>query len=165
MKWITRQYSKTRIDRAGGTLLEDSVREDEINTALEIVNNWRSSHAFPLNTMQIWLRRLARQVDSHPLVAQRIKRLSSIELKLRRFPTMTLSQMQDLGGCRAIVAGAAAVLRFCGAGGWAASRSVKPSTRAPATGSEKHQTRCQAHRSSSRMLRTPFQTPDRDAHR
>src|SRR5258708_18822347 len=108
MKWVIRQYSKTRIDRAGETLFAGTVPEDELNTALEIVNNWRSCHAFPLNTMQIGLRRLARQVDPHPLVAQRIKRLSSIELKLRRFPTMTLSQMQDLGGCRAIVADAAA---------------------------------------------------------
>jgi ppGpp synthetase/RelA/SpoT-type nucleotidyltranferase len=121
MKWITRQYSKSRIDRAGEALFRDlsAVSDDEMSTAieesidaLEIVNNWRSCHAFPLNTMQIGLRRLARQVDARPLVAQRIKRLSSIRLKLKRFPTMTLSQMQDLGGCRAIVTESAAVLKL-----------------------------------------------------
>jgi ppGpp synthetase/RelA/SpoT-type nucleotidyltranferase len=81
-------------------------------TALNVVNNWRSCHAFPLNTMQMGLRRIARQIDDSPLVAQRIKRLSSIELKLRRFPTMTMSQMQDLGGCRASVADLPRVLRL-----------------------------------------------------
>ena len=66
-------------------------------------NNWRSSHGMPLNTFRKTLRLYATRLDSQSLVAQRIKRLSSIELKLRRFPTMKLSQMQDLGGCRAIV--------------------------------------------------------------
>jgi hypothetical protein len=67
------------------------------------VNNWRASHAFPLNTMQVGLRERARQINPEALVAQRIKRRRSIELKLVRFPTMKLSQMQDLGGCRAIL--------------------------------------------------------------
>jgi ppGpp synthetase/RelA/SpoT-type nucleotidyltranferase len=112
MEWVTRQFSKTRIDRAGVVVADQNASVEERDVALEIVNNWRSCHAFPLNTFQNGLRRLARQVDPHPLIAQRIKRLSSIELKLRRFPTMTFSQMQDLGGCRAILSDAAAVLRL-----------------------------------------------------
>jgi hypothetical protein len=36
-------------------------------------------------------------------VAQRIKRLSSIENKLRAMPKLRLTQMQDIGGCRAVV--------------------------------------------------------------
>lgn len=112
MAWVTRQYSKSRIDRAGQTLVSQNPDPQALSAALDIVNNWRSCHAFPLNTFQNGLRRVARQVDEHPLVAQRIKRLSSIELKLRRFETMTLSQMQDLGGCRAIVADTQAVLKL-----------------------------------------------------
>jgi hypothetical protein len=54
--------------------------------------------------MQVTLRRLARRQDANALVAQRIKRLSSISHKLERFPTMKLSQMQDIGGCRAVLA-------------------------------------------------------------
>lgn len=42
-------------------------------------------------------------MDANCLIAQRIKRLSSIAHKLVRYPTMTLSQMQDIGGCRAIL--------------------------------------------------------------
>ncbi|MEJ5976743.1 RelA/SpoT domain-containing protein [Novosphingobium sp. PS1R-30] len=49
------------------------------------------------------LRRKGRALDDECLIAQRIKRLSSIEHKLSRFPSMKLSQMQDIGGCRAIL--------------------------------------------------------------
>jgi len=80
--------------------------------ALDIVNNWRSSHNFPLNTFHIGLKRRTKVIDPGCVTAQRIKRLSSIEAKLERFPTMTLSQMQDIGGCRAIVASCAQVVKL-----------------------------------------------------
>lgn len=70
---------------------------------LPIINNWRSSHGFPLNTFRVNLQRVARRIDDESLVAQRIKRLSSISKKLQRFPKMKFSQMQDIGGCRAVV--------------------------------------------------------------
>ncbi len=76
---------------------------DEYSQAIDVINNWRASHAYPLNTFQINLRNASRKAESEPLVAQRIKRLISIAAKLDRFPTMKLSQMQDLGGCRAIL--------------------------------------------------------------
>ncbi|WOH67526.1 RelA/SpoT domain-containing protein [Bradyrhizobium sp. BWA-3-5] len=68
---------------------------------------------FPLNTFHVGLRRRAKAIDAGSITAQRIKRLASIELKLVRFPTMTLSQMQDIGGCRAIVSNASQVYRLC----------------------------------------------------
>ena len=70
--------------------------------ALQVVNNWRSSHSFPLNTFQATLRRRARTLDNKAIVVQRLKRLPSIEGKLNR-QTTRLTQMQDIGGCRAIV--------------------------------------------------------------
>jgi ppGpp synthetase/RelA/SpoT-type nucleotidyltranferase len=72
-------------------------------TALPIINNWRASHSFPLNTFRINLNRSARNADPERLTAQRIKRLSSISSKLQRFPQMKLTQMQDIGGCRAVL--------------------------------------------------------------
>jgi len=71
--------------------------------SLDVINNWRSSHSGPLLHMRMLLTNNAKGVDHNSLIAQRIKRLSSIELKLSRFPTMKLSQMQDIGGCRAIM--------------------------------------------------------------
>ena len=113
MKWTTQQFDKDRIDAAGRALVghtsELSMTENE---NLAIVNNWRSSHAFPLNTMQVYLRRRSRQIDPTSLVSQRVKRLSSIESKLQRLGWLSLSQMQDLGGCRAVVASVANVERI-----------------------------------------------------
>jgi len=57
-----------------------------------------------LNTLQVNLRGVAAKFDSHATVAQRIKRLPSIRHKLERFPGMKLSRVQDVGGCRAVVA-------------------------------------------------------------
>ena len=53
--------------------------------------------------MQNYLRLRSNAVDQKSLVAQRIKRLSSIESKLGRFQSLKLSQMQDIGGCRSVV--------------------------------------------------------------
>lgn len=75
----------------------------ELDHALVIINNWRSSHAYPLNTFQATLRYKSDHIYKKSLVAQRIKRLSSINEKLRRFRWLKLSEMQDIGGCRAIV--------------------------------------------------------------
>jgi hypothetical protein len=107
MGWSIPSFSRAEINSASRVLtdhaLRSSISPPDSMRAFDIVNNWRSSHAFPLNTIQIGLRRSAGLIDSNYLVAQRIKRLSSITHKLQRFPGMKLSQMQDLGGCRAIM--------------------------------------------------------------
>lgn len=97
------QYSKRRVDAAGAALVATDIGEDEQEAALRCVNNWRSSHSFPLNTFHIGLSRRANLVDQNSVTSERIKRLVSIEQKLLRFPTHRLSQMQDIGGCRAVV--------------------------------------------------------------
>jgi ppGpp synthetase/RelA/SpoT-type nucleotidyltranferase len=120
MAWTTPLYSKNKVNWAGGIIVrpvrvfDDLVPDQRTDAeaaemmqyfeALDVVNNWRSSHNFPLNTFHVWLKRREKLIDGSGVTAQRIKRLSSIEAKLIRFPTMTLSQMQDIGGCRAILA-------------------------------------------------------------
>lgn len=103
------RYSKGQVDEAGATLVDSQASMDELEHALTIVSDWRAMHSFPLNTFQTTLRRKAKFADEQSLVAQRIKRLSSIESKLTRFPTMKLSRMQDIGGCRAVVSSVAQV--------------------------------------------------------
>lgn len=76
----------------------------DVDVAIGIINNWRASHQYPLNTLQMRLRKKANQVDSRsPVVSQRIKRLPAIESKLRRLRRVSLAIMQDIGGCRAVV--------------------------------------------------------------
>lgn len=107
MGWATLRYDKDLIDAAGIALIGCTPELPmTINKALEIVSNWRSSHAFPLNTMQVYLRNRSRQIDPRSLVSQRVKRLSSIDSKLHRLRWLKLSEMQDLGGCRVVVSSA-----------------------------------------------------------
>lgn len=111
MAWVVPEFDAPSINRAGKALVlamnsawEQWGRQewDEYRSHLVVINNWRSSHAYPLNTLQVNLRGIARRIGTKAVVAQRIKRLSSIGHKLDRFPSMKLTQMQDLGGCRGI---------------------------------------------------------------
>ena len=95
---VSPKYSRTQVNRAGRALVAD----DPDTEVLEIVNNWRASHGIPLNAIQSDLRIAARRIDPNCLLAQRLKRLSSIKDKLSRWP-MPLTQMQDVGGCRAVL--------------------------------------------------------------
>ena len=92
-------YSKKQIDRAGKTLISNDVSQEEINQAFAILNSWRAAHVSPLNTITSRLT----SNNSNVIIVQRLKRLDSIIGKLRRFPQMNLSKMQDLGGCRVIL--------------------------------------------------------------
>ncbi len=93
--------SKTRIDKAG-----EALKASEQDPAeLQILSSWRAAHAYALNTFQALFRSKIKTLKNSKeiVVAQRLKRLPSIVSKLKRFPTMNLSQMQDIGGIRIIV--------------------------------------------------------------
>ena len=97
--WEQPQYSKNKIEKAGKIIANPESTDEEFDNALIILNNWRSSHAYPLQVITNNLRRN----NTNALVVQRLKRLDSIIGKIRRFPEMSLYKMQDLGGCRVIV--------------------------------------------------------------
>src|SRR4051812_11435390 len=103
MQWTTLHFSRSEVDAAGRCLAENGHDLSAAEEALVIVNDWRAAHGFALNTFQMGLRSRARSVHEHALVAQRLKRVSSIIAKLRRFSKMNLSRMQDIGGCRAVM--------------------------------------------------------------
>lgn len=109
MAWAVPQYTRRQVDDAGLCLADmwfrriDPDEADQFIESFDITNNWRSSHSFPLNTFQKTLREKARKVYPNAIVAQRIKRTVSIVQKLERFKSISLSKMQDIGGCRAVV--------------------------------------------------------------
>jgi ppGpp synthetase/RelA/SpoT-type nucleotidyltranferase len=113
MGWTKPEYSLTKVDKAGdfltavysGKIKLGDANPEKLKNALDILANWRSAHSFPLNTFQMHLRKLAKEIDSSAVIVQRLKRVSSILYKMNRKQTntMRLSQMQDIGGCRAIV--------------------------------------------------------------
>ena len=98
-KWEIPKYSKSEINKAGKTIADKNSSKKERQDALKVLNNWRSSHAYPLQVIASNLR--SKNPDS--IVVQRLKRLDSITGKIERFPKMDLYRMQDLGGCRVIV--------------------------------------------------------------
>ena len=111
--WKKNIYRRREIDRAGEILCTDpmAVGSDfrDWLKAFEIMDTWRSSHSFPLNTLQVSLRKRSKKVDNNAEVVQRLKRAQSVTSKLQRNPEMKLSRMQDLGGCRSIVDSSARV--------------------------------------------------------
>lgn len=94
------KYTKSQAKKAGKLFISNETTEQEKDIALEIINNWRAAHSFPMQTIYVHLRRVAPYTA---IVAQRLKRLHSITQKLTRFPNMSLTSMQDIGGCRIIV--------------------------------------------------------------
>jgi hypothetical protein len=106
MKWTPPQYSREEVNKAGKwlTAKDDVVSLVERDHMLEVINNWRAAHGFPLQCMKMSLLNRAKKIDAKAIVAQRLKRLSSITAKLEQHSDwMKLTQMQDIGGCRAIV--------------------------------------------------------------
>lgn len=97
--WETPKYSKSEINKAGFIIANPSSTKEERDNALIILNNWRASHAYPLQVICSNLRLR----NPNAIVVQRLKRLESITGKIERFPDMSLYRMQDLGGCRVIV--------------------------------------------------------------
>jgi Region found in RelA / SpoT proteins len=103
MAWTTPAYTRGEVNRAGRAYIDPDISPEERELARTVINNWRSSHSYPLNTLQVNLRGVAGRFDSSSTVAQRIKRLPSIRHKLERYPSMELARMHDIGGARAVM--------------------------------------------------------------
>ncbi len=101
-------YSKSKVDWAGDTLISETSSTDEKEKALEILDNWRAIHRYPMHIFKKRLKRVSEKMHKEALSVQRLKRLPSILKKLQRKyygnkPTMKLSQMQDIAGCRVVM--------------------------------------------------------------
>jgi len=108
MVWEKQKYSKFEINNAGKILINDKSSDEEKDRALEILDNWRATHSYPMHIFQMRLKNKSQKVDENSLTAQRLKRVPAIIYKLKRSyngrkPSMKLYQMQDIGGCRAVL--------------------------------------------------------------
>lgn len=97
--WEIPKYSKSEINKAGSIIADPTSSKEDRDNALIILNNWRATHAYPLQVICSNLRLR----NPNAIVVQRLKRLESITGKIERFPDMSLYRMQDLVGCRVIV--------------------------------------------------------------
>lgn len=111
---MNEQYSGKQVIKAGEQLLRLDILEDEnaVNAALDVVSYWRFSHETALENALNLLKDTTLQIDKKAIFAKRLKRFISIFRKLHRFPEMKLKNMQDIGGCRAIVANPKKLLKI-----------------------------------------------------
>ena len=97
------KYSRNQINKAGDTILtsKDPVI---VTTAIEMVNDWRTNHLVPLNTLGNKVVEVLNENKIKPMfTSQRLKRLTSIQYKLDLNPSMKLGGMQDIGGLRIVL--------------------------------------------------------------
>lgn len=99
---VVPEYSKSAVSRASKLVGKGEGTPAELAEARAILSNFRSAHAFPLNAVTVTVRQKALRVNSNAVVAQRLKRLPTILDKLIRIPTMSVTTMHDLGGCRVV---------------------------------------------------------------
>lgn len=97
------QRSRKDVEKAGRLLRANPELSEKPSETLLILSEWRAVHELALKKVMTALRV---HVNSHgwdALITGRMKRIRSIVSKLQREPTMSLTQMQDIGGCRAVM--------------------------------------------------------------
>lgn len=100
---MDRNPTRGEVDRAGEILRAGVDMNPEFSRAMEVLGAWRGMHVLPLQAVNMRLRRVVAHNYPRPIVAKRLKRMSSIVAKLQRFPDMKASRIQDIGGVRVIV--------------------------------------------------------------
>lgn len=105
MSWVTLNSSKNEVRRAGDFLISEwgKFEEQKYIESYEILVNWRSSHAYPMQSMIAHFRNKSFEIDKHAVIVQRLKRLPSILTKLTRENGMRLDRIEDIAGCRIVV--------------------------------------------------------------
>ncbi len=100
-----RKYSRSRLKKADKQLRHMAEQsEEELAEALDVLINYRALHYKPLvEFRQLIARRVASVKAKDAIIAQRLKRLTTILEKLQRFPEMGIYRMQDIGGIRVIL--------------------------------------------------------------
>jgi hypothetical protein len=70
MFWPKPTFSKNQVNKAGQILIERRPDLERLWWAVEVLNNWRSCHGYPINTFQSTLREKLKLVDPEALVTQ-----------------------------------------------------------------------------------------------
>lgn len=99
--------SKTQVDKAGAALREwwysPRRMDDDLRKAVGVVWEYRDGFQYPTTKVSANLRHYVKRAGVEVVIAQRLKRLPRIIEKLAKQPRMRMSQMQDVGGCRAVL--------------------------------------------------------------
>lgn len=85
---------------------------DEYSAALDVLASYRAAHQTPLINANNSVRGYMKTLGIEGPVTQRLKRIPTVLDKLQREPTLDLSRMHDIGGCRAVLQNIADVRRL-----------------------------------------------------
>lgn len=103
-RFVEPPHSKRAVNRSGSNIADGTYNQSDI----ELVDQWRASHAYVLNTFQIFFKRRIKEFNTQIEFAQRLKRRNTIIDKLLRRNTKgeklisDVTTMQDFAGCRLI---------------------------------------------------------------
>ncbi len=102
---MAKKYSGKRIIKAGEELrdLSEKQSDEAFQETFDVLSYWRFSHEQPLEAALALTKEVVLKKDKTAIFAKRLKRHVSIFRKLIRFEKMNLKNMQDIGGCRAVV--------------------------------------------------------------
>jgi len=95
---------KNAVKRAGKSF-QDGTHTDE---DIDLIDTWRASHGYVINTFQIWLKRKIQKQSINVEFAQRLKRRNTVLDKLKRKTVegepliRDVTSMHDFAGCRLI---------------------------------------------------------------
>jgi ppGpp synthetase/RelA/SpoT-type nucleotidyltranferase len=99
-------YSNKDVRRAGEVISSGTPwtaeTDSKIRDAFKVANSWRDAHAFPMRSVRCSVMSHMWHREIKGITAARLKRMPAIRRKLNRIG-LGLNQIQDLGGCRAIL--------------------------------------------------------------
>lgn len=104
MVFITPPDSRSKVRNAGKAIADDKATNEDF----ALIDQWRASHSYVINTFKVWLRRKIEASNIEAEFAQRLKRRNTVIDKLRRKKAdgspliRDVTTMQDFAGCRLI---------------------------------------------------------------
>jgi len=106
------EFSMSRLNKVGKAFRKGEETTDDFR----VLNDWRERCSAELSNVRSHintvLKRLEIQLKVDVIVSQRLKRLPTIVSKLKKFPNMKLSTMQDIAGIRIVFRNGEQLSRF-----------------------------------------------------
>ena len=108
------QFSSGEVDRLGGRLREAEKRSRSIEDVATYVA-WSTGYARAMQEVQAAIFERAVEASVEGTISSRVKQIDSVAAKLKRMPTTKLSRLEDIAGCRIVVATTRDAERLAGA--------------------------------------------------
>ena len=108
------QFSSGEVDRLGKRLREAEGRSRSAEDVAMYVA-WSTGYARAMQEVRTAIFEQAVEASVEGTISSRVKQIDSVAAKLRRMPTMRLSVLEDIAGCRIVVATTRDADRLAGA--------------------------------------------------